>query len=453
MENLKSYYGVKNKILVSLIAGGSILVATIVLSSYMKFYTDIIGLSPGKFSAVYLIFSIWNGINDPLIGFWADTQSFMEGRGKYKRLIRKSIPLFSLPVVMLLFADPSWNEYVIAIYLLVLMIIYEAAQTLLLVSFNAFVINSFNSSGDRTNIQVIISYVKMVPTFLAGIIPAIVFTGEFSNNTIILIFTVAILIGVIMVVIGAMFVKEDKSFYLNMEQENLFYDFKQSMKIFFSDKVFIIFILIILFAFVGTGNYFTGYIYYMDDVLNASPMQTTIPDIINGVGQMLTFPFIAKLAKKYGVKNALAMGLFVSGIGHLILTLKIGYYTTAVTYVIILLGYGSMAVTLIPIQGLLIDYLERKTGKRQSSAIVGITQMVTVPAASLQVVILGILIEKAGYNVNIPHTEEVLSAIRFSVGFVPAVFIFLSVLLLIIFPINKKEEESLLKFIENKNNN
>ena len=56
----------------------------IVTSSFMKFYTDMVGLSPAIYGVVFLIFSIWNGINDPIIGYWADKRPFLTGRGKYR---------------------------------------------------------------------------------------------------------------------------------------------------------------------------------------------------------------------------------------------------------------------------------------------------------------------------------------------------------------------------------
>jgi GPH family glycoside/pentoside/hexuronide:cation symporter len=69
--------------LLNLISGGSVLVMIIVTSSLMKYYTDVIGLSPAIYGVVFLLFSIWNGINDPIIGFWADKKEFVTGRGKY----------------------------------------------------------------------------------------------------------------------------------------------------------------------------------------------------------------------------------------------------------------------------------------------------------------------------------------------------------------------------------
>ena len=76
MADLKEYYNLKRKILINFVSAGSALVTVIVTSSFMKFYTDVVGLSPATYGVIFLIFSIWNGIKDPIIGYWADKRPF-----------------------------------------------------------------------------------------------------------------------------------------------------------------------------------------------------------------------------------------------------------------------------------------------------------------------------------------------------------------------------------------
>jgi GPH family glycoside/pentoside/hexuronide:cation symporter len=107
MSNLNEYYTLKKKILINLVSGGSALVSVIVTSSFMKFYTDVVGISPAMYGVIFTIFSIWNGVNDPIIGYWADKRSFLRGLGKYVPLIRWAIPIIGLSVIALLLASPD----------------------------------------------------------------------------------------------------------------------------------------------------------------------------------------------------------------------------------------------------------------------------------------------------------------------------------------------------------
>ena len=451
MTDLKKYYNLKRKILMNLVSGGSALVVVIVSSSFMKFFTDVIGLSPAMYGVIFLIFSIWNGINDPIIGYWADKQPFLTGRGKYLSLIRWSIPIIGFSVIALLFASPDWPEILIAIYLLVLLVIYEGGQTLLGVSFMAFTVNTFLGTGERTEVQVIASYVNMIPVFVGGMIPVWFLTGEFSRMTVVWIFSGAFLFGLFLIWIGSNFIKEDEKFYENLEVTQGLKELFALSKDLLKDKAFAIFVLAFFFIQAGTGNYFSGYLYYMDNVLEVSSLKATVPDILTGVGQMLLFPFIIKWVRKFGARDTLWKGLLIAFAGHILLTFPINYWIAAGTYIVILLGYGFGSAINGPITGLVIDHVELQTGKRQPGVVRGILAIIMVPAASMQPLVLSTLLSAAGYIGDTKHqTAEVVQAIRFGTGLIPALILAVGIFLLIKFPINHKRELEIRAAMEEK---
>ncbi len=441
MSDLKEYYNLKRKILINLVSGGGALITVIVSSSFMKFYTDMVGLSPAVYGVVFLLFSIWNGINDPIIGYWADKVPFKSGRGKYIPLIRWSIPLIGVSVIALLFASPGWPEMVIAIYLLILLVIYEGAQTLLNVSFGAFRVNTFLGTDERTQVQVIASYVNQIPVFVGGMIPVWFLTGEYSRMTVVAIFSGAFLFGLLLIGIGAKFIREDENFYKNMEFTRGLKELFELSKELFKDKTFAIFMAAFFFIQAGTGNYFSGYLYYMDNVLEVSSLKATIPDILTGVGQMLLFPFIIKWVKKFGARDTLWRGMLLALVGHFVLTLPINYWVAAGTYIVILLGYGFGSAINGPIGGLLVDHIELQTGKRQPGVVAGIMAVILIPATSLQPLILSTLLSMSGYVGETKHqTAEVVQAIRYGTGLIPAAIMVIGIFLLTKLPIDHNRE-------------
>jgi GPH family glycoside/pentoside/hexuronide:cation symporter len=451
MNDIKAYYNLKRKILMNLISAGSALLWVIVSSSFMKFYTDVVGLSPAIYGVVFLIFSIWNGINDPIIGYWADKRPFLTGRGKYRPLIRWSVPIIGFSVIALVFASPGWNEIVTAAYLLTLLIIYEGANTLLGVSFMAFTVNTFLSTTERTKVQVIASYVNQIPVFLGGMIPVWFLTGEFSRLTVAMIFSGAFLFGLLLIWIGSRFIREDESFYKNLEFTRGLKELLSLAKELFRDKTFTIFIFAFLFIQAGTGNYFSGYLYYMDNVLEVSGLKATIPDVLTGVGQMLLFPLIIILVKKFGARDVLWKGFLIAVAGHLVLTLPINYWIAAGTYIVILLGYGFGSAINPAMIGLAVDHIELKTGKRQPGVVRGIIAILMLPATSAQPLILSVLLSAAGYIGDTKHqTAEVVRAIRYGTGIIPAVIIIIGIILLAMVPINHKRELEIQAAIEAK---
>ena len=441
MSDLNEYYTLKKKILINLVSGGSALITVVVTSSFMKFYTDVVGLSPATYGVIFLIFSIWNGINDPIIGYWADKRPFLKGLGKYIPLIRWSIPIIGVSVIALLLASPDWSEIITAIFLLTFLVIYEGAQTLLGVSFMAFTINTFLDSTERTEVQVIASYVNQIPVFLGGMIPVWFLTGEYSRMSIVAIFSGAFFFGLLLVGIGSWFIREDEKFYEHMEVTRSIKDLFVLSKALFKDKTFVIFMAAFFFIQAGTGNYFSGYLYYMDNVLEVSSLKATIPDILTGVGQMLLFPFIIKWVRKFGSKDTLWKGLLIALVGHITLTLPINYWIAAGTYIVILLGYGFGSAINGPISGLVVDHIELKTGKRQPGVVRGIMAIIMLPASSVQPLILSTLLSATGYiGETKSQTAEVVRAIRYGTGVIPAIILLIGIVLLANLPINHKRE-------------
>ena len=450
MPENKPYYTFSKKILINLVAGGATLVTVIVFSSFMKFYTDMIGMSPAVYGVVFLIFSIWNGINDPIIGYWADKRPFLK-RGKYLPLIRWAVPLIGFSLIVLLFASPDWPELLMAVFLLLMLLVYEGAQTLLGVSFMAFTVNTFLSMQERTEVQVIATYINMIPTFLGGMIPVWFLTGEYSRLTLAAIFSGAILLGLVMVWIGARFIREDEEFYQHMQVTQGLKELWALAKDLFRDKTFAIFMAAFFLITAATGNYFSGYIYYMDNVLQVSGLKATVPDLLTGVGQMAIFPLIVVLVKKYGSRDTLWRGLLLAVVGHALLTLPINYWVVAVTYVVTLLGYGFASAINIPLGGLVVDHIELETGKRQPGVVRGIMAVLMAPAASIQPLILSTLLSAAGYiGESKAQPEEVVRAIRVGTGIIPAVILAVGIVLLALLPINHQREKEIQAQIEAK---
>ncbi len=457
MENLHDYYNVRRKIIVSLIAAGSTVISVIVNSSLMRFYISFVGFDSNLWAFVFIIFTIWNAINDPIIGYLSDKVKFIPGKGKYSRLVWWSIPTFVITVVPLFFVQVSWNQIFIAVYLLVLMTIYEAAQTLTNVSFNAFKINTFINMKKRSEFQMILTYVKLPTTFLAMLIPMWFLSGKYSLSTVSMIFTGSILFGIMLMIIGAIFMKEDQDFYTHDNNElslgHLWKVFRQLSK----NKSFIILVMAIFLMQFGTGNSTLGYTYYMYDVLQVGELKATIPDILTGVVQMLTFPFIIKYIGKKGSKKTFITGMIIACIGHFLLTFSFNYWIVSGIYIFILFGYGFYSIINEPLQGLIVDEIELKTGERNPASIAGIIQIFMVLAPGLSAAILSKVLHIVDYapyvnGMRVNQTETVMQAIRYTTGLFPAILVFVAILIVRLLPIDKKREDEIQHLIKEKHN-
>lgn len=55
--------------------------------AYIKFYTDLVGLDVQYVGILYMVFGIWNAINDPMMGVFIDRFKFTKKCGKYAYLM------------------------------------------------------------------------------------------------------------------------------------------------------------------------------------------------------------------------------------------------------------------------------------------------------------------------------------------------------------------------------
>ena len=77
--------------------------------------------------------------------------------------------------------------------------------------------------------------------------------------------------------------------------------------------------------------------------------------------------------------------------------------------------------------------------------------IIMLPASSLQPLVLSALLSTAGYIGETKHqTAEVVRAIRFGTGLIPAVILLVGIILLATLPINHKRELEIQAAIEEK---
>src|SRR5210317_1536275 len=80
-------------------------------NAYIKYYSDVIGLDVKFVGIIYLIFGIWNAINDPMLGVVIDRFKYTPKRGKYVYFMRVTAPLIIFSSFVMLFTQPAWNEW------------------------------------------------------------------------------------------------------------------------------------------------------------------------------------------------------------------------------------------------------------------------------------------------------------------------------------------------------
>ncbi len=96
--------------------------SNILVFFFLFFLTDIAGLKPGVAGIIVMIGKVWDGINDPLIGWLSDRTRSRFGR-RYPWMILGSIPL-GLSCILLWTISPSDDQTFQIIYYTIIALVF-----------------------------------------------------------------------------------------------------------------------------------------------------------------------------------------------------------------------------------------------------------------------------------------------------------------------------------------
>ncbi len=313
-------------------------------NTLMKYYTDIIGIDAKYIGWIYLIYNIWNAINDPLFGVYIDRMPFRPKRGKYVYLMRVSAPVMILSIVGMLFASPGWNEWVVFGALLLELFLFDTAYTVYSIAYQSYFLIVAPTTAERVDIEVIRTYVGNVFGFLVTLIPTLLLVGDGNRFLIIPIFTAVVIINAVIMLIALKKVKDRPEIYANLKpQEEAQHKFHETWKeslVIMKSRPFITYLLFYVTMRGAIGYYFTPFLYYMDHVAESNGLVATIADVIPGILMLLVLPIVGTGIKKLGSKNILLASYIpvVIGFTGLLFITKETAWLTIICYIFIVLS-------------------------------------------------------------------------------------------------------------------
>ncbi len=150
----------------------------ITLTVMFKYFTDIVGINSALVGAVFFVLSIWNAVNDPIIGILIDRMPYNEKRGKYLFISKWSIPIIGVTMMAILFVDQSWPKALIYTYLLVMYILYEVGMTAYSTAMTSYVFIRLRDTEERMENSVISTYLIYILSAIISMIQLILFIGN-----------------------------------------------------------------------------------------------------------------------------------------------------------------------------------------------------------------------------------------------------------------------------------
>lgn len=425
------------KVYLGFASTGANMLGTIVGSAILTYYLDVLHLRPTYIGTVYLLYGIWNAINDPLFGYWSDRRPVILGKGKRLFFLKLGIPIYLAGYALFWLPTPAWGQAALFINLFAALFLFDTALTMYLLNHNALQAGMTADPNERASISLWGTLIAVLPIALVRFMPPYLLTGTIERWMIIGSFLAVAAVGTILMVFGVRRIRENVSLYAHETPLGIWESLKASL----SSRAFLCFV-IYSFAMGGVALAFTSIsIPYLKYVFHLEGMQAMLPVIIAGVIQIALYPVIYRINQFIGLRATLLMFVLVSILGYAGL-----YFVTHFGWMIFFFGctqWGAACHWLLlnAIVGDIADEDELKTGQRREGAFFGINALIVAPAQSIIFAVFTWIIEAYGYTAAFGKTPdpsrapEAIMGIRLGAALVPCLFLIVGIITLYLYPL------------------
>lgn len=432
----------KSRIWVSVADASCAMLNTFVVSVGLTYYfTSFRGMNAELAATVWLLFGIWNAINDPLFGYISDrTKNKLGRRIPY---IRYGAPMIGLAFISswLIIGGPNASQTVMFIQMTLLLFIFDALYTAIATSIYVMPFEMAVSNKARSSIfiwKIIFSVFPLaVPLVLWGFIKP-----EPGSNpqTFIVIMTG---IGIVMaaLIFFSTFFYREKHF----QQEEKQLPFLKSIKECFTNRSFIIFEVISFTVIYVQTSLMLGLNYFLSE-FSISPIAVYASLGVGIVGGIFLF---VNVREKWGVKKSAIIMSAVFSLGcFTILVLGGELIATIIGSFCFGIGFAGGMYLIPMMNGDVVDMDEHRTGLRREGMYAGVNSFITKPAISLANSVFLWFLSAYGYDFvasSGSQTARAETGILMGWVLVPGILLAISFASLFLYPLAGKKWDEIKK--------
>lgn len=408
-------------ILCGLITGGG----------YTVFFTRWMGLDTAKASLVWLIFGIWNAVNDPLFGFISDrTKSKIGRRLPY---IRYGAPIYSIIFILCWVKWPiAGNQWGMFWQMLISLFLFDTLYTAIATALYVMPFEIAISNKARGSIFIYKLIFSLISLAAPLVLMPLIQLQPGENPLKFQLIMTAIGIAAGLIIFFSTFFYSEKGYIKEQEQPS----FIKALVICFKNKAFIIFEIISFTVIYIQSSLSLGVNYYFPEFgLSMVPCYGAL--IIGAV-----FGIILWIKKQvvWGVRKCIMLMCLVFSVGCFAMSFFGGILPVAV-FGFFTVGFGfAGGMYLIPLMnGDVIDYDESITSLRREGMYAGVNSLITKPAMSFATSAFLTIISAFGYNPALKLGSQSASAQKgILIGWmlIPAAMLIICFLCMRFYPLN-----------------
>ncbi len=435
IEVPEEYVSPKTKINLSLGMLANGLLVGFVFGNLTFFYQVKLGLPAELLGIGWLIFAIWNTLNDPLASYIIDnTRTKIGRRIPY---IRYGSFLYGLTFIFCWFPlAPLDNHLLLFINFLAALFLLDTMFTFVGACYFSLPNELAVTAKQRASISLYNAIGSLGNLILGIILPVILFTGHDGLPSYFGLVIISIAVACTLTLFITSFYIKENMFAQMQDHESLV----KGIKLTFKNKPFWILMIPMFCIYLVTTIVGTGFLYYIEFVLAGQPSIFFILSFLIGIviGMILTILVIPIWHPK---KTAFINLIIIStGFGFLFL-LGRNAILAAIPFLLVGLGFGGGMVAIPVMFGDTIDNDELITGKRREAVYGGVNALVDKPSISIANWLFLLIIASFGFDPNQQNqTEMAITGVLVAMGAIPAILIGISALVLyFLYPLDGPE--------------
>jgi len=413
---------------------------SIIDGAMLKFYTDFILFPVIWFGIVQLLFAIINAINDPIIGYYSDRTTPVEGKGKRKIWLFRSLPLVAIGYFLMVFMSPDFHDELIFILLFIAFALYDTGRAMNGINHSALLITVTDDDNERASLVSTNLVFQTILGIFAYLLIMFFFVEEDNPFPLPVIVTILAIVGVIgvgVVFFGTRGIKEHTKLY----DGETFPEIKKLIKDVVKSKTFIFYILLQFVIGAVTSTVITYQVYYFGDVIGAGGTEVMIVSAITLPFTFFAYYLVQVVTKKLGPRKTLMMFIMISIMAFLVLFLTRIFLLSVICYLIINMGNAAFWILSTPIFGSVIDEYELKTGNRPIGTLNGINGIFITPNKQIMMFLFTIILSITGYvgGTGVIQTESAKFGIQIGAALIPIILLSIGFLILLFFPLRGEQ--------------
>jgi glycoside/pentoside/hexuronide:cation symporter, GPH family len=425
---------------------GFSLVGTIIGAYFLFFLTDVVGIKPAVAGIAILIGRTWDYINDPIIGHISDRTRSKWGRRR-PFLLFGAIP-FALAFMLMWYHPPIENQIALTVYYAFAYVIFDAAATFVYMPYFALTPELSEDYDERTSLTTYRMFFSLLGGLLAFTVPLLI-VGTFTPQNANKVFLMGVLFGIIsaLPLILVFFNTKEREEFAEQEKPK----FLDSLKAAFKNKPFVFGAVIYLLTWVCMDILTTILLFFIKYVLKLEGMSDIIMLLIFGTA-IVFLPFWEFASRKLNKRMAYVYGVAFWALVQILL-ISVGPLVPLpiLIFLCVMAGVGVSAAHVLPWSILpdAIEWDEYKTGERHEGMFYSLVTLMGKIASSIAIPLTAVLLDVTGYIPNsLTQPSSALLGIRLLVGPIPAVFLTISIIFALKYPLERAQFTNIVRELE-----